>query len=104
MYSVFEESKRGDRKQGNMQNTEVPNIAFSSVVFSKCTLLSVIYLHSRSRDSAVGIETGYGLDGQGVGVRILAGGRFFSSLRHPDRFLGPTSLLPNGYRGLFPRG
>jgi hypothetical protein len=24
--------------------------------------------------------------------------------RRPDRFWGPTSLLSNGYRGLFPRG
>jgi hypothetical protein len=51
----------------------------------------------RSRDSVVGIATGYGLDDRGVGVRVLVGSRIFSSPRRPD-------LLSNGYRGLFHRG
>jgi hypothetical protein len=32
-----------------------------------------------SRDSAVGIATGYGLDDQEVGVRIPVGARIFTS-------------------------
>jgi hypothetical protein len=40
-------------------------------------------------DSAVGIATGYGLDGRGIGVRVPVGAIFYSSSRPPDR-LGPT--------------
>jgi hypothetical protein len=54
-------------------------------------------------DSTVGIATGYGLDGRGIGVRVPVGTIFFSSPRRPDRFWGPSSLLSNGYRGLFLR-
>jgi hypothetical protein len=56
----------------------------------------------RSRDSAVGIATGYGLDDRGFGVRVPVGSTIFSSARHPDRLWGPPSLLYNGYRGLSP--
>jgi hypothetical protein len=52
-----------------------------------------------SRNSAVGIETGYGLDGRGVGVRVPVGAKFFSSPQRSDRFWRPPSLLSNGYRG-----
>jgi hypothetical protein len=42
-----------------------------------------------SRDSAVGIATGYGLDDRGVGVRVLLGQDFhFSMASRPA--LGPT--------------
>jgi hypothetical protein len=37
-----------------------------------------------SRDSAIGIATGYGLDGR-VGIRAPVGSKFFSP-RGPDRF------------------
>jgi hypothetical protein len=34
--------------------------------------------------------------------RVPVGKIIFSSPRRPDRFWGPPSLLPNGYRGLSP--
>jgi hypothetical protein len=46
---------------------------------------SILPLKYRSRNSVVGIVTGYGLDDQGVGVRIPVGSRIFSSPRRPDR-------------------
>jgi hypothetical protein len=44
-----------------------------------------------SRDGAVGIATGYGMDGQGVGVRVPVGSQIFSP-RRPDGFWGSHSL------------
>jgi hypothetical protein len=57
-----------------------------------------------SRNSVVGIATGYGLDDRGVGVRVPVGSRIFSSPRRPHRLLGQPNLLSNGYRSLFPQG
>jgi hypothetical protein len=51
---------------------------------------------SKSRDSSVGITTGYGLDDQGVGVRVPMRSRIFCSPRRPDRY-------PMGTEGSFPR-
>jgi hypothetical protein len=64
----------------------------------------IVFSFTESRDSAVGIATGYGLDDQRVGVRVLVGARIFASPCRPDRLWGPRSLLFNGHRGLFPRG
>jgi hypothetical protein len=47
--------------------------------------LTVTTAQTMSRDSAVGIVTGYGLDDQGVGVRVLVAGSFFTSPRRPER-------------------
>jgi hypothetical protein len=58
----------------------------------------------KSRDSAVGIPTGYGMDDQGVGVRVPVWARIFTSPRRPDRLWGPSSLLSNVYLRHFPRG
>jgi hypothetical protein len=38
-----------------------------------------------SRDSAVGIVIGYGMDDRGVTVRVPVGSRMFSSPHRPDR-------------------
>jgi hypothetical protein len=57
----------------------------------------------RSRDCAVGIANGYGLDDRGVGVRFTVESRIFSSPRRPDRLWGPPRLLYCGYLGLFLR-
>jgi hypothetical protein len=49
--------------------------------------------------NAVGIATGYGLNNQGVGVRVPVGARIFTCPCRLDRLWGPPSLLSNGYRG-----
>jgi hypothetical protein len=57
-----------------------------------------------SRDSAVRIATGYGLDDLEGGVRVPVGSRIFTSPCRPDRLWGPPNLLYNGYGELFPGG
>jgi hypothetical protein len=56
----------------------------------------------RNRDSVVDIATGYGLDDQGVGVRVLVESRIFSFPRRPYRLRGPSNPLSIVHRGLFP--
>jgi hypothetical protein len=51
--------------------------------------LTPLYFYSKSRDSVVGIATGYGLDHRGFGVRVPVGSRILSSPRRLD-WLGPT--------------
>jgi hypothetical protein len=61
----------------------------------------ILNMHFKSRGSAVGIATGYGLDDRGIGVRILVRSRIISSPYRPDRLWGPPNLVSNGYQGLF---
>jgi hypothetical protein len=59
-------------------------------------------LPARSRDSAVGIVTGYWLDNWGVGVRVPVRSRIFSMSSSP--VLGPTQPPIQWVRGVvFPR-
>jgi hypothetical protein len=65
-------------------------------------LLTQAHNNSRSRDSAVDIATGYGLDDRRVGVPVPVGSRIFSSPQRPDRLWDPPILLSNWYHGFFP--
>jgi hypothetical protein len=60
------------------------------------TLLTYTHIVYKSRDSSVGIMTGYGLGDLEVGVRVPVGSRIFSSPRRPDRLWVPPNLLYNG--------
>jgi hypothetical protein len=55
---------------------------------------------SQSRDSSLGLATGYGLDGGGIGVRFLAGSRDNSLLHSSGAYLAFCTM---GTGGLFPR-
>jgi hypothetical protein len=65
-------------------------------------LLTQVYNNGRSRDSAVGKATDYGLDDRGVGVPVPVGSRIFSSPQRPDRLWDPPIPLSNWYHGFFP--
>jgi hypothetical protein len=58
-----------------------------------------LLLFHRSRDSVVGMATGYGLDDRGIRVLVPVGSRIFTSPSRPNRLWGPPNLLSNGYRG-----
>jgi hypothetical protein len=65
-------------------------------------ILLIVLYYKGSRDSAVGIATGYGLGDGEVGVRVPVRSRIFTSPFRPDRLWGSPNLLYSGYRGLFP--
>jgi hypothetical protein len=67
-----------------------------------CTCCCFLWL--KTRHSAVDIATGYGQDGQRIGVRVSVWGKIFLLSMSFRRVSGSPSLLYNGYRGLFPRG
>jgi hypothetical protein len=77
-------------------------LCFISELFTGFDLL--LFLKPESRDTAVGIVTGYWLDDRGFGVRVPVGSRIFTSPRSPDRLRGPPNLLSNGYQRLRLRG
>jgi hypothetical protein len=70
-----------------------------SVSSKNYIFIAIIYIVSR--DSSVGIATGYKLDKP---ASITGSARIFSPPQRPDRLWGPHSLLSNGYRGPFPVG
>jgi hypothetical protein len=74
------------------------SIGEHGVISRKIVLLSKrVYRHPRSRDSVVGIWTGYGLGGVGVRVPIV-NNFLFSKPSRP--VLGSPIMLSNGCRGL----
>jgi hypothetical protein len=67
--------------------------------------LKFLWLRSyKSRDSAVGIATGYWMDDRGIGVRVPVGSSIFNSLCRSDRLWGPPNLLSNAYPGALSPG
>jgi hypothetical protein len=64
-----------------------------------CIVWIIDGYYQKSRDSAVGITTGYRLDNRGVGVRVLVESRIFTSPCHPDQLWGQLSFLSDGYQG-----
>jgi hypothetical protein len=76
----------------------------SDVILNLIILMAIPAAIIRLLGGVVGIATVYGLDDRGVGVRVPVGSRIFSSPSCPDRLWGPPNLLPNEYRGFFPRG
>jgi hypothetical protein len=58
----------------------------------------------RSRDSALDITTGCGLDDLRFGVRAPVGSRILCFPQRPDRLWHQPNVLSDGYRGLFPGG
>jgi hypothetical protein len=65
----------------------------------RLTYYKFSYVSNRNWDSAVSIETGYGMDDRGVGVLVPVGLRSFFSARRPERLWDSLNLHFNGYRG-----
>jgi hypothetical protein len=63
-------------------------VRLHGVVLNKLSTRTTLALplpYLGSRDSVVGITTGYGLDDRGVGVLVPVGSKIFSFARRPDR-------------------
>jgi hypothetical protein len=80
-----------------------PYLSQINPVHTSLSYLSKTSFIIRNRDSAVGIATGYELNGWGVRVRVPIEARFFSSPRRKNQFWSPPSLLSIRYRGFFPQ-
>jgi hypothetical protein len=95
----------GGRSIGIVRSgTKATDFSFRSVInYTKPQTAQHSLSHfTYSQWCAVRTATGYGLNSQGVRVRVRVEARFLSS-RCPDRFWGPPSPL-HGYQGHFPRG
>jgi hypothetical protein len=66
--------------------------------------LSALWLGFESRDSSVGIATGYEFDDREVGVRLSVRSRIFTSPSRLHRPWGLPGLLSNGFLGFFSGG
>jgi hypothetical protein len=69
---------------------------------STCSSLTAVATKRESRDSVVGLSTGYRLDDGEVGVRVPVGSRIFSTLSRPA--LGPTQPPIQWVRGALSPG
>jgi hypothetical protein len=79
------------------------NVRLSKITKCLCLFLVIIIEREGSRDSAVGIATGYGLDDRGIGVLVPLGSRIVFTSSSPA--LGPTqSPIQWVPGGSFPRG
>jgi hypothetical protein len=68
-------------------------------------MIIIVIIMIISRDSVVGIATGYGLDDREVEVRVPIGPRIVSSPSCTDELWGSPSVLSKWYRGgSFPVG
>jgi hypothetical protein len=87
------------------QNARVLEMNSFRFCISLVWLFLLLISWGGSRDSVVGIATGYGLGDRGVTVRVHVGLRIFFFPRRVDRLWGPPSLLLfNRYRGSSPVG
>jgi hypothetical protein len=77
--------------------TLYPTRCDSSYIFERL----IIY---ESRNTSVGIVSGYELGEREVGVRVPVGARIFSSPCRPDRLWGPLTSYPIGTGASFPGG
>jgi hypothetical protein len=68
----------------NLQTSSLYEIGFCEISHFR-----LAFITNRSRDSSVGVATGYGLDDRGVGVRVPVGSRIFHSATSRPA-LGPT--------------
>jgi hypothetical protein len=81
------------------------SVRINNATFQKTVLLkNKQFYFFMTRDSSVGIATGYGLDGRGVGVRVPVGSRIFSSQHSPDHFGTHPASYPMGTRSSLPGG
>jgi hypothetical protein len=69
-----------------------------------CLYFRRVFISEVIPDSAVGIATGYGLDGRGVGVRVPVGSRIFSSLVVQTGTEAQSTSCPMVTSELFPWG
>jgi hypothetical protein len=68
-------------------------VIIPTVIEFSSFIIYVLTQHTKSRDSSVGIATGYGWTTRGAGVRVPVWTKMFTSPYRPDRLWGPPNLL-----------